>query len=528
MGKRNYRTEAAPGSPTLALLYRRVSSHEQEEDGLSLPTQLADCRGYVARQTGWIIQSEYQDVMTGKRDDRPGYQALLTEARTLRKQGQPVVVVVKWLHRFGRRTLERVRTWEELDELDVVIHAEAEGGVVSKLVHDILAAVAEEEVRQLSARTRASWKTVRSNGWNKVGRVPFGYVMRDATDAERLTHSPKRVLEVDPLTAPYVVEMFERVARGESRRSVVRWAMALPQEVRGFRNFGLQTVADMLKNATYIARDPAGAGAVLDRPIGRWPRLVEDDVWQSVQKSLAPHNVLKHQASGAYALASILRCTRCNGRMRGMTGRNAGQRYRCEGAGEDGMPRGHCNETVARAVERTVFDQVADALSVLDASPKLRRKLEAAWERRRRAEAADGVAIDHGAVIRSLHARVERAGQRVTDALRLLLDGKIDQGAYDALILAERADADRAQRELAQLTIASQASPMPTLLPSLDQVLDELGDWRSILACGEASVQRKLLGALLERVVATRAGWGKYTVEMTWTPQGEALRELCR
>ena len=60
---------------------------------------------------------EYTDVMSGRRDDRPHYQALLAEVRRLRAERRPVVVVVAALDRFGRKLLERVRCREELKAL---------------------------------------------------------------------------------------------------------------------------------------------------------------------------------------------------------------------------------------------------------------------------------------------------------------------------------------------------------------------------------------------------------------------------
>src|SRR5436853_51281 len=83
------------------------------------------------------------------RDDRPDYQRLLADVRGLRAQGQPVVVVVAALDRFGRRLLERVRSREELKALGVSVHSVREGGEVSDLVANVLAAVAQEEVRRL-------------------------------------------------------------------------------------------------------------------------------------------------------------------------------------------------------------------------------------------------------------------------------------------------------------------------------------------------------------------------------------------
>src|SRR5215213_7056130 len=99
------RTATGTSSLTTALIYTRVSSEEQAREGVSLDAQLAECRRYAA-QHGWLLGGEYQDVMSGKRDDRPQYQALLEAIRLLAKQGQTATVVVWRLDRLGRRVLE--------------------------------------------------------------------------------------------------------------------------------------------------------------------------------------------------------------------------------------------------------------------------------------------------------------------------------------------------------------------------------------------------------------------------------------
>ena len=73
----------------VALTYTRVSSEEQAREGVSLDAQLAECRRYAARH-GWLLGQEFQDVLSGRRDDRPAYQALLAEVRRLRAEGRPV------------------------------------------------------------------------------------------------------------------------------------------------------------------------------------------------------------------------------------------------------------------------------------------------------------------------------------------------------------------------------------------------------------------------------------------------------
>src|SRR4051812_37315653 len=67
---------AASGAPVEAATYTRVSKDEQRIGGVSLEAQLAECRRYVAGMAGrqgWVLGDDFQDVLQGWRDDRPGY-----------------------------------------------------------------------------------------------------------------------------------------------------------------------------------------------------------------------------------------------------------------------------------------------------------------------------------------------------------------------------------------------------------------------------------------------------------------------
>lgn len=168
----------------ICLIYTRVSSFEQAREGVSLDAQAATCRRYAAAQ-GWVLGQEFQDILSGGRDDRPEYRALLAEVRRLRIAGQPVVVVVARLDRLGRRLLERVRCREELKALGVPVHSVLEGGEVSDLLANILASIAEEEVRTLGERVAVAMRHISSNGWFPPGRPSWGYRLRPATAEER-------------------------------------------------------------------------------------------------------------------------------------------------------------------------------------------------------------------------------------------------------------------------------------------------------------------------------------------------------
>src|SRR3954447_10612878 len=138
---------------TVAVTYRRVSSDRQEREGTSIEAQQQDCRRYV-KQQGWTLGTEHKDIMSGRRDDRPGYRALLDEVRRLRKAGQPVVVVVAALDRLGRRLKEQVGAREELTSLGVIVHFVREGGELPELTANLLASVAQEESARTGRRVR--------------------------------------------------------------------------------------------------------------------------------------------------------------------------------------------------------------------------------------------------------------------------------------------------------------------------------------------------------------------------------------
>src|SRR5918997_6912382 len=98
---------------TVALIYSRVSTDEQGDEGVSLPAQVGESRRYNSRQPGWIAGEEFQDVESGRRDDRDDYQRLLLTARGLALAGKRVAVTVASLDRLGRNVAERVRAYEE-------------------------------------------------------------------------------------------------------------------------------------------------------------------------------------------------------------------------------------------------------------------------------------------------------------------------------------------------------------------------------------------------------------------------------
>jgi DNA invertase Pin-like site-specific DNA recombinase len=252
-----------PLAIVIALAYTRVSSDEQQQDGVSLDAQMADTTRYI-RDHAWQHGGTFTDVLSGARDDRPAYQKVLARARELRRQGHAVVVVVTRLDRFGRDILERVRFYRELHNLQVPTHSVREGGDVPETLANALAFAAHGQLRAIKDSVRAAWTFIRNNGWYMVGTCPYGYQWRPRTEQEKAEGAPAVVLEVDPVAAAHVGEMFRRVAGGQSARSVAGSMGRLPEAERGGRKMVPSTLMRMLRNTVYAGwqdeRGTPGAG----------------------------------------------------------------------------------------------------------------------------------------------------------------------------------------------------------------------------------------------------------------------------
>jgi DNA invertase Pin-like site-specific DNA recombinase len=461
-----------PDDVVLAFLYLRVSTEDQGNDGLSLPNQARVGRAHIAAR-GMRLFGEYQDVQSGRREDRVDYQRMLRDLRGKILEGYRCVVVVAVLDRLGRRLAERVRAWDELKAAGAAFHAVDKGGEVDELTYNLLSSVAQEESRRTSQRVRDVIAHVEALGWHPVGRPRWGYRWRPATAEERAAGAPRSVLEPHPDEAPYLREAWQRVADGESLNSIARWASRLPAIVRGDRNLNLGSVRQILRAPVYVARpgDDREVESVLERPVGRWEPLVSDEAWLAARRNVDRGGRLPSQASGKYLLTGLLRCYRCGQRMAGRTQppdawRPKGRRsYACTGWSTGAYIDGkQCMATItAETIDASVIDTIVSVLD-LATDPDVRHAIATQLEAEARARAA----TDGSARIELLERQI-RQRQRTQAGLTLkFARDEITKEQHDAA-QGELDEQDRAERaELARLT-AQHARSQPL---ALDRVLD--------------------------------------------------------
>jgi DNA invertase Pin-like site-specific DNA recombinase len=151
--------------------YARVSTVEQGKSGLGLEAQQSAIDAYAARTGGSMVRL-YIEVESGKKADRPQLAAALAHAR----RSKATLVVAK-LDRLARNVAFLSALMEAKCDFVACDNEHA-----NRLTIHILAAVAEDEARRISERTRDALKAYKARGGKLGGTRPE---CRNLTQAAR-------------------------------------------------------------------------------------------------------------------------------------------------------------------------------------------------------------------------------------------------------------------------------------------------------------------------------------------------------
>ena len=185
-----------------ALIYTRVSTKEQADQGLSLDAQAARCTAYC-EQKGWAVEGVIRDTVSGAVAlfDRPGGQQVLDG---------PVVdrLVIARLDRLCRDTHDFLGLVERFANAGIGIVALDLGVDLAtpegRLFHTLVVSFAEYERGVLRRRTQSGMDRARQLG-KHCGRAPYGWRNTGAGDLsaateEQITIARMAALRLDGLS----------------------------------------------------------------------------------------------------------------------------------------------------------------------------------------------------------------------------------------------------------------------------------------------------------------------------------------
>jgi site-specific DNA recombinase len=251
---------------TRAVVYTRVSTDRQADEGVSLDVQLELARKRC-EERGWVLGEIYTDVMSGRSDRRPQFRRLEQDAKARRFD----VVIVYKVDRLARSTATFYRIAQVLKDHDVSLVSLTEDldleSASGKAMVGMLAIFAEMFSGQLSERVKAAMRANAAHGKHNGGVSPFGYRKVDGK------------LEIVPEEADGVREAFATFLRTRSIRGTVVHLNDLGIKTKrgGLWYFGGLKV--ILRNPVYCGMLAYGRSTILTSDRGKRKKRIDRSEW---------------------------------------------------------------------------------------------------------------------------------------------------------------------------------------------------------------------------------------------------------
>ena len=299
-----------------AVIYARFSCDRQREE--SIEGQLRECREY-AEKSGITIVHEYKDRALSASKDTEKRLEFLQMIRDSAKRQFEIVLVWK-LDRFARDRYDSAHYKNILKKNGVRVLSVTEPiseGPEGIILESVLEGMAEYYSAELSQKIHRGQKENALNCRSNGGTIPFGYKL----------NANSKLLEIDPVTAPIVQEIYRRYADGETikeiRDDLNRRGIKTSRGV----SFTYASFATLLKNRKYIGEYHYGDIAIPDGT----PAIISKDVFLRVE-ARRKRNTLARTAPKAdelYLLTTKLFCGECGKMMAGESGTSCtGTKYR--------------------------------------------------------------------------------------------------------------------------------------------------------------------------------------------------------
>jgi site-specific DNA recombinase len=234
--------------------------------------------------TDWVEEFD----ASGGDPTREGWQWAIAEVEGGRARG----IVVWNLSRFSRSVKDALSAIERVESAGGRLYSEE--GNLDKLSRTIRFAVAEDERDRAKAAFRSAQINAIQRGIYIASRVPFGYKRAES-----------RKLVPDPETAPIVIELFERRAKGTSWAQISRWAV----ETHG-RYFSRPALRCIIANAAYLGH--AHYGDLVNEKAHR--PLVSKLLWDKAHAA-AGRKPVHTGRSKSLLLRGIVSCASCGHKM---------------------------------------------------------------------------------------------------------------------------------------------------------------------------------------------------------------------
>lgn len=287
-----------------AVIYARYSSDSQREE--SIEGQLRECKEYAERNGITVLSTYIDRALSAKTDNRPDFQRMIKDSA----KGLFDIVLVWKLDGFSRNRYDSAHYKAILKKNGVKVVSAKEAIAEDStgiLLESLLEGYAEFYSVELSEKIHRGQKENALKGLNNGGRIPLGYVL-----------GKDQRLEIDPITAPVVLEIFTRYAEGETVRAIVESLNKRGLQTKRNKPYSMNSFNAILKNRKYIGeykyQDVVIPGGV--------PAIVPQELFNRVRKRMEKNKraPAMSKADEGFLLTTKLFCGKCGRLMVGESG----------------------------------------------------------------------------------------------------------------------------------------------------------------------------------------------------------------
>lgn len=484
-----------------AALYARSSKDRAD---VSVDSQIREL-GARAKHDGYLVVATYHDkALSGKDDDRPGFQEMIRVARSKDREWSRLYVFDT--ARFSRSVFDAAVYERELANLSVeIVYLQIPDGAdqaTRELITQVFRGINRwHSVKSKTDAVRGMKENVR-RGFRAGGSAPYGYRLAPQDTGAVRDGRPvtKSKLTVDPQTAPIVGEYFTRRSKGEGRKAIAadfnrrgvpsprrsRWS---PTTLRAFED-NIDTYRGTTVWGRSGARHSSGYTGARWCPEKEWTvmpntheAIISADTADLVLAQRSKRRKIASRPSD-YLLTGTLFCGCCGAGYVGAKGY-----YQCSGRGRFG--KGHCSngqvsqQAVEAAIQRVIRDEII--------RPEFADEYLAAARRALRTTANQATDLER---LRVRHRKVEQA------ITRWIQSFETENGALATAAQRIReleAEKQSLAEKIEEIEKASRVIPLDGGV-STEFLRELLGRFDEVMGLGDIHDRRALLSHVVNRI----------------------------
>ncbi|MGG5739730.1 recombinase family protein [Bacillus cereus group sp. IBL03679] len=335
------------------VIYRRVSTDMQVEEGISLDMQKLRLEQY-AKSQDWVVINDYCDEgYSAKNTERPAFQKMIKDM----KKHQYDIILVYRLDRFTRSVMDLHALLKTMDEYNVKFKSSTEvfdtTTATGRMFITLVATLAQWERETTAERVRDSMQKKAELGLRNGAKSPMGYNQKGGN--LYINHEEAEIVK-------YIFESYKT----KGVISIVKSLNSRGIKTKQGKAFNYDAVRYIINNPIYIGKIRWGEDVLTDIAQKDFETFIDRDTWYTIQQIQNSRKIGKVRLQNYFVFSNVLKCARCGkhflGNKQVRTNDRVVMGYRCSSRHHKGMcdmpqvPEGVVEKEFLNILESVIVD----------------------------------------------------------------------------------------------------------------------------------------------------------------------------